>query len=400
MNTHAFSKQQRADENQRNDQSTGQSAGEPPSRPDDTPRPQRGQSASLGIIAFAAGFWLLRETAAIALPTAFALLLTLGVWPLVRWVRGYLPQSFKWVGAIVGGAAIIAVLLSFVAGLTFASSELYAISSELAPVLQDRLTNLSVPAFLKDRIGGDTSYLPSSDAVLTSALSALSTTASSLATIVLIVFLALLMLSGAENWRGTIRSISPARVTSPAEANSSDVGQSRWSTIIHLAGQKFRAYFLTRFLVGTLTAALYAVWLGIFGIEHLLLWAVLTIILNFIPTIGSIISGTLPALYVLLTRDLTTAAIIAAGIVVIEQTMGNFVDPRLMGKRLAISPLIVLISLVFWSLLWGMPGAFLAVPMTVLASIVMAHYDMSKPVALMLTNCSSYEDLKDYREPD
>ncbi len=68
--------------------------------------------------------------------------------------------------------------------------------------------------------------------------------------------------------------------------------------------------------------------------------------------------------------------------------MGNFVDPRIMGHRLATSPLVVLISLLFWSILWGIPGALLAVPLTVLITIVMAHFDRLKSAALLLTDYS------------
>ena len=70
-----------------------------------------------------------------------------------------------------------------------------------------------------------------------------------------------------------------------------------------------------------------------------------------------------------------------------------------MGKRLSISPLVVLLSLLFWSVLWGVVGAILAVPLTVLITMVMAHFDGLKPAALLLTDRSSFEELDRYIEP-
>jgi AI-2 transport protein TqsA len=153
-------------------------------------------------------------------------------------------------------------------------------------------------------------------------------------------------------------------------------------------------------VIGLITAVLYVAWLAVFGVEYLLLWGILTVLLNFVPTVGSIISGTLPVIYVLITRDFGSAMLIGLGLLAIEQVMGNFVDPKLMGRRLSVSPLVVLVSLIFWSLVWGLPGAFLAVPLTVLVTTVMAHIERTRPAALMLTDCTTMEQLDEYRHPN
>jgi AI-2 transport protein TqsA len=121
------------------------------------------------------------------------------------------------------------------------------------------------------------------------------------------------------------------------------------------------------------------------------------VLLNFIPTVGSIIAGLLPVAYALVTKDPGTAAIVAGGLLVIEQVMGNFVDPLVLGRRIAVSPLVILVSLGFWTLVWGIPGAILAVPFTVLAILSMAHFEALKPAALLLTDRSSFEELEEFR---
>jgi AI-2 transport protein TqsA len=100
---------------------------------------------------------------------------------------------------------------------------------------------------------------------------------------------------------------------------------------------------------------------------------------------------------VLSTRDFGAAALVAGGILVIEQVMGSFVDPLILGRRIAISPLVVLVSLGFWSILWGISGAILAVPLTVLVILAMAHFEALRPAALLLTDRSSFEELEEYR---
>ncbi|WP_170003882.1 AI-2E family transporter [Pseudopontixanthobacter vadosimaris] len=228
-----------------------------------------------------------------------------------------------------------------------------------------------------------------SDGMLASgAMTALGITTNTLAGMVLILFLILLMLTEADDWH--------AKITAVAAKG----GDRRWLDIGRSVGEKFRAYFTLRLILGTLTAALYMVWLAIFGVDYLVLWGLLAVLLNFIPTVGSIVAGALPVAYVLVTRDAGMAALVAGGLLVIEQIMGNFIDPKVMGKRLSISPLVVLLSLLFWSLLWGMVGAILAVPMTVLITMVMAHFRELRPAALLLTDQTSFAELDHYIEPN
>lgn len=345
-------------------------------------------NAFLGGLAFAATFWLLMETMTISMPFFAALLLALGVWPLVQPIRDHMPERLRWSGALAGMLLVVAILAAFLVALGLAARQVYGLARDVAPALRERLGALPGPLpDLLDASSGDRA-LAADGPLVSTALAALDMTASTLGGLILIVFLMLLMLTEAENWHGKLLTLSTRG------------GDRRWIAIGRSVGQKFRAYFTTRFIVSLISAGLYMGWLALFGVDYLVLWGILTVLLNFVPTVGSIISGMLPVIYVLVTRDLASATIIGGGLLVIEQVIGNFLDPRLMGKRLAISPLVVLVALMFWSIVWGVAGALLAVPLTVLLTMVMAHFERTKGFALLLTDCSTMEELEEYRSPD
>jgi AI-2 transport protein TqsA len=341
----------------------------------------------LFVIAAAALIWVLRETYTVLMPTATALLLALGVWPLVSAIRDHVPRPLGWLGAIAGMVVVLAFLALFFAGIGYAGQRVYSLMQDIVPQLRERLGSLpfDVPDIPTELPEPGSGILSGGGQLASSALSVLGTTASMIGGLILILFLMLLMLTEADNWRAKIETLSQGERDRPD-----------WLEIGRSVGSKFRAYFTTRLLVGVISGTLYTLFLLVFGVEYALLWGVLTVLLNFVPTIGSIISGVLPTIYVFVTRDIGTALLVGAGLLVIEQVMGNFVDPKLMGKRLAISPLVVLVTLVFWSLVWGVAGALLAVPLTVLAMVVMSHFDRFRPAALLLTDCEDLEALDDY----
>lgn len=349
------------------------------------------RSHLLLVIAAAALFWLLREAYAVLMPAVTALLLALGVWPLVSAIRDRVPRRLAWLGPLAGSFLVLAILIAFFAGVGFAARSVYRLARDIGPQLAARLERL--PFALPNLAGGGSG--PQQEGMATGgrfasgALTVLDVTASTLGGIVLILFLMLLMLTEAPSFNAKLRSISRGRRN-----------EQIWREVGRSVGTKFRAYFVTRLLLGALTGLLYAGLLLVFGVEYVLLWGLLTILLNFIPTVGSIISGTLPTIYVFVTRDPGTALIVGAGLLVIEQVIGNFVDPKIMGRRLAISPLAVLLALVLWTLLWGVAGALLAVPLTVLVTAVMVHFDRYKPAALLLTDCKDLQELEEYGRPD
>ncbi|MXP40887.1 AI-2E family transporter [Altererythrobacter soli] len=339
----------------------------------------------IGVIAFAAAFWLLRETRSITMPLVTALLLALAVWPMVGAISRNMPRSLKWLGPLAGLLVVLLLLLAFMVALGVAANQVYGLVGDMGPRLSGWLAGFGLSSPEGGEQGGIASIAFGSGSAMSTAMTALGLTARTLGGIVLILFLMLLMLTEVESWHRKFIAVS---------ADSSDRTMRETGRSV---GQKFRTYFNTRVLLGAITAALYVGWLALFGVDYLLLWGLLAVLLNFIPTVGSIVAGLLPVAYAFVSKDPGTAAMIAAGLLVIEQIMGNLIDPLILGRRIAVSPLVVLVSLGFWTILWGIPGAILAVPLTVLVILAMAHFDALKPAALLLTDRSSFEELEEFR---
>ena len=213
--------------------------------------------------------------------------------------------------------------------------------------------------------------------VMLAARSALATASG----LVLVVFLALMMLIEAPAWAGRLgAAAAPERGRAARGA-------------LDALGVRVRRYALLRLAMGVVTATLYAAALWLAGLDLIWTWAVLTVVLSFVPTIGSIIAGILPTAYALLTRDLGTAAIVGASLLAIEQVIGNFVDPRISGDQVKLSPLVVLIALLVWTWVWGAAGAILAVPMTLAMVVVGARIEPLRPLTLMLTDREDMDGL-------
>jgi AI-2 transport protein TqsA len=122
----------------------------------------------------------------------------------------------------------------------------------------------------------------------------------------------------------------------------------------------------------------------IVGVDYPLLWGVLAFLLNYIPTLGSVIALTLPTVLALLVLGWQHALGLLLGYLVIEMVMGNVVEPRVMGKTLGLSALVVFLSLVFWGWIWGPIGMFLSVPLTMVVKILLEHTEDLKWIAVLL----------------
>lgn len=144
------------------------------------------------------------------------------------------------------------------------------------------------------------------------------------------------------------------------------------------------AYLGVKTAIGLLTGVLFGVFLSIVGIPYAILWGLLVFLLNYIPNIGSLIAAIPPVLLAFLTRDVGTALLVAGGNIALNQVLGNIVEPRWMGARLGLSPLVVFVSLLFWSWLWGPIGMLLSVPLTMVVKILLENSEDLRWVAVLL----------------
>jgi len=158
------------------------------------------------------------------------------------------------------------------------------------------------------------------------------------------------------------------------------------SNVLRRIDRDIHTYLGVKTFVSLVTAVLSYFLMKITGLKFAEFWALVVFVLNFIPTLGSIISTILPALVALLQFDsLASFLVILIGLTVIQQLMGSFVDPSLMGESLNVSPLVVILSLIFWGSLWGIPGMFLCVPLTVILMIVLSNFQQTRWVAVLLS---------------
>jgi len=149
-------------------------------------------------------------------------------------------------------------------------------------------------------------------------------------------------------------------------------------------------YVALKTLTSLLTGFLSYFALLFIGIDAPLFWAFLIFVLNFIPTIGSLIATAFPAIFAILQFGEITPGILVLSIVgAIQLVVGNFIEPRLMGNSLNISPLVVFLTLAIWGVIWGISGMLLSVPITVILIIIMSEFPGTRPFAILLSQKGS-----------
>lgn len=122
------------------------------------------------------------------------------------------------------------------------------------------------------------------------------------------------------------------------------------------------------------------------GLDFALFWGLLIFLLNYIPTIGSIIATAFPSILALVQfPTIGPFLVIAFGVTSVQVFVGNILEPRLLGNTLNLSPLVILLSLALWGSIWGIPGAILCVPITVLLTIIFSRFESTKFVAILLS---------------
>ena len=122
------------------------------------------------------------------------------------------------------------------------------------------------------------------------------------------------------------------------------------------------------------------------GVDFAGFWAVMVFFFYYIPTVGSIMAIIAPALLTLIQFDnLTPFLIVLLVFGSIQVVTANVIEPAIMGRSLNLSPLVVIVSLIVWGTIWGVVGMFLCVPIMVVALIVLAQFETTRPVAVLLS---------------
>ncbi len=153
-------------------------------------------------------------------------------------------------------------------------------------------------------------------------------------------------------------------------------------------------YLRLKTYVSLLTGVLSYIILIMVGIDSAPFWAFLIFLLNYIPTIGSLVGTVFPAIFSLIQfGEYTPFLVVLIAVGAIQVVVGNIVEPKVFGKSLNLSPLVTILALAIWGKIWGITGMILSVPITVIMIIVFSQFEKTRPIAIMLSENGDVEDI-------
>jgi predicted PurR-regulated permease PerM len=157
--------------------------------------------------------------------------------------------------------------------------------------------------------------------------------------------------------------------------------------IIERIGADVKTYLWVQAVTGVMITASAAIVMLAVGLNNVLFWTVIFFLLTFIPNIGVTVGSIAPALFALLQfKTVWQGIVIFAAIQLAATIVGNLIYPRMQANTQNIDPIATIVALSFWTLLWGIPGAFLAVPMTLMLMMVFSQFEATRWVAAALSN--------------
>jgi len=315
----------------------------------------------LATLATVAVIWLLRASAAVAMPLAFALFLVVLFDPLRETLCGWVPDRVA-----VGATFLVAAAV------------LGAFGWALSETLSSAITGLSEyrPQFesLRERAEALPGGLPDEGDLEGPLRRALSSVWSVGGAVILVYALFALALAEVPHWGRKLRDRFDAPVSHAAVDTTKRVAR------------QVQRFVVVQTFTSVLTGVLTGLFCWAMGLDLAVLWGLLAGILNFIPTIGSIVSVIPPALFALLQFGVGwQAPAVLVGIGLIQIVLGAYVDPKLQGRYLELSAFVVLVSITFWGWAWGLAGAFIAVPLTAALVVALGEFEETEWVARLLT---------------
>lgn len=326
----------------------------------------------IAIITTVLVIWAMRMATPVVLPIVFALFLIALFWPLLRRLQEHMPRALA---MVITFLVLLLVLGIFVAAFWYSGSRISAKATDYTEAFTNYINRIEsvgidIPG-LGSNEGGDSgsSFSSLQDLGMRLVEGILSSTSAFVLTIAYL----MLGLLEVRPYKRKLASIIPG------------ADEDRWFGTIERIAHDFQRYIVIRTGVGLLNGVLAGVGLWLLGVDFAFTWGLLTFLLNYIPTIGSIIATIPPPLFALVQFDsygMALATLLLVG--GLQLVLGVYVDPLIQGRYLSPSPLIVLISVTFWGWLWGGTGAFIAVPLTILIILACRQYERTAWIAKLL----------------
>ena len=322
----------------------------------------------------AAGLALLFFFRPVLVPFVVAFVLAVLVSGLVRFIRARSPRAPGWAVSLVAGLVVIvtasAAIFLMAQGMVRMVSQGPALLGRINDLLLEasQAFRLKQPLELSNIVGNV--GLPQIAGFILSSLQGLAS-----GVLLMIVYFGF-MLAGRE------------RISRKMDHIGGPPGRARTiRNVVERIAADLETYIWVQTITGAiLTTAAAAVMLAV-GLNNILFWCVVFFLLTFIPNIGVTVGSVAPALFALLQfPTIWQAIVIFIVIQVVATIVGNLIYPRLQAETQNIDPVATILSLAFWSLLWGLAGAFLAVPLTLTAMMLFAQFEDTKWLAALLSN--------------
>jgi AI-2 transport protein TqsA len=312
----------------------------------------------------------MRAAAPILLPIAVAVFLAILSLPLQRWLRSKrVPSPLAVTIAVLANVLVLgAIALLATQTLSEFVVALPRYVSRFQELTQDTVARMELAGLIP--AGWVASDLVSAGAVVDLAREALRRIAGLLTNSVLVLIILGFVLAEASSFPYKLRAVS----------GEADDDLARFSRITF----EVQRYLGIKTLVSLTTGLLLGLWVWMLGVDFPLLWGLLAFILNYIPSVGSILAAIPPILLALVQFGFPRATVVAMGYLAVNVAIGNITEPNLMGRQLGLSPLIVVLSLIFWGWVFGPVGMFLSVPLTVIAKILLEHTNDFRWAAVLL----------------
>jgi predicted PurR-regulated permease PerM len=326
----------------------------------------------LGILVAIAVAAALHVTAGVVLPLVLAVFLSFMLSPVMSWLaRKRVPEFLTLpltLVLLVGCAVVLQLFIVQTIGeigerLPFYESRMFEVSASLVAMLGDQANVITDVNWVQEVSGAASGLV----------VTLFGSLINFVANLVLVVTYTIFILLG--------RKALTANVSRAFSADRQD----EIREIILKASQQIQRYVASKILLSAGTGILMFLILTAFGVDFAIFWGLLGFLLNFIPTVGSAIAALMPiALSLLQFLDPSKTLIIAVLLIGVHQIVGNALEPMVMGKRLNLSPIVVLFSLVFFGWLWGFWGMVLSTPLAVVLKIAFEHNKTLKPLAILL----------------
>lgn len=330
----------------------------------------RAQRLLLTLAAFVVVIAGMRASQDILIPFLLSLFIAIIVTPLLNWQRSKGIPTWAAILIIILVILIIGFLIAVLVGssLTDFSSSLPAYqkglsakTAELLAFFEDKGLKIVDQTFMEFIDPGAAMRLTSS--LLTGMGNLLGDT-------FLILLVVVFMLLEAANFSQKLEQAIPP----------DSLQVDRYKTFI----ENINRYMVIKTWTSLGTGSIATIWLTIWGVDYALLWGLLTFMFNYIPNIGSLLAAIPPVLLALVLLGPWTALAVALGYLAINMTIGSFLEPRLMGRGLGLSTLVVFLSLLFWGWVLGPVGMILSVPLTMSMKIALSSFDETQWLSRLL----------------